>query len=122
MMQHRTIPPDRELRPTVNRLFGDVTSSAYVAGLLRARGIKGERGRCRRCPIAVLLTRETGSTVEVYGASAHYAFGNARSSDLGFSSLPAAVEDFVRVFDNEDTDQPMPFAYLAEPYNASGLF
>lgn len=62
-----------------------------VAAALAARGVTGRRGESCRCPIAALLSRESGVAVTVGVATV--------SSDGRPCELPPACREFVRRFD-----------------------
>src|SRR5438445_78244 len=109
-MPHRTFPADRDLQRVVNRLFSSAVTPGDVAAKLRRMGIRGARGECHRCPIAVVLTRETGRYVEVGFAFAEFYQDKGRP-DWGVC-LPNAVREFINAFDNPQ-DCPLDLRDLA---------
>lgn len=95
-----------------------------VAGVLRAKGIKGIRNDAKNCPVARYLQRETGVSdifvgenhVASYGECEHSTPGfvcHIQSVEISLDSF-AAVRQFVFWFDSGPVHNPNPYADLEE--------
>lgn len=67
-------------------------SKHHVASFLFIQGVRGERQRCRTCPIAVYLTRATGAIVDVTSVAVH-PFKPSQRIDLPDSAI-AFIDEF----------------------------
>lgn len=91
------------------RLLGNRPS--IVAFNLAGAYVRGYRGECSDCPIAIYLRRATGIAVlvgsrGVFPACYDGEVADADSAPIGF---PAAIASFVRLFDAGE------YSYLLDP-------
>lgn len=93
----------QRLEEAVVDLGGCVTAEE-VADILRANGIKGRKGSCASCPIALLVSKRLGGLpVRVELAEIRAYGGTDPESPVAKVWQPEAVGDFITEFDNSRT-------------------